>query len=438
VHLVRLGEPPSEVSADVRAALSTWGPGSTVLGGLALLGIQPPGCPRVDAVIVLPRGLLVVVGVDLPDPAVRLEAPLDERWAIDGWPLTRQDGVVNPAAEALEAATAIAGRLQAMRAEPLPVSTVIAVGPYVSQVVQPSGDLHRGVRVLHPSHTTMLAAARELATCERPCSVEAAARLVAALGVEGAVVPPAELVREGFPDAVAPTLGTASTMLIPRVPAGPANPAPYLPGRPAAHPVPPVPPEPPARRANPRRLAIVAATVIVLLLIAGVVAAVSSADARGGPADITPQVNAVVDGVTFSRKELVRDTDCAGHASGDVREWLAQHPCTSMRRAVYETAVGSRRISVAVTAIDFADAPTAQACEQVADAPGAGGIADLMRDGYHLPGAASSFDNAARASQWEATEVRFTQAVWAEGASRPDEETLRHLARRALQLPAPS
>jgi len=65
----------------VRAALASWGRGSTVVGGVALIGCQPDGCDGpVDAVVVLPRGVLVVLGVDLPDPAVRLDAPLAGQW----------------------------------------------------------------------------------------------------------------------------------------------------------------------------------------------------------------------------------------------------------------------------------------------------------------------------------------------------------------------
>lgn len=80
MRLVRLGAETSRVGADVRAALVSWGRADTVLGGIALLGVTPTGCPRpVEAVILLPRGVVVVVGVDLPDPAVRLEAPLDRK-----------------------------------------------------------------------------------------------------------------------------------------------------------------------------------------------------------------------------------------------------------------------------------------------------------------------------------------------------------------------
>ena len=51
--------------------------------------------------MVLPRGVLVIAGVDLPDPAMRLDAPLTGAWKTDGWPLVRPgDRAPNPAAEA--------------------------------------------------------------------------------------------------------------------------------------------------------------------------------------------------------------------------------------------------------------------------------------------------------------------------------------------------
>jgi hypothetical protein len=78
---------------------------------------------------------------------------------------------VNPAKEALAAARAVTTALEARALAPIPVSTIVAVGPYVGQVVQSTGDLHQGVRVLHPDPRSMLTATRELAVAARPCSV---------------------------------------------------------------------------------------------------------------------------------------------------------------------------------------------------------------------------------------------------------------------------
>ena len=213
MRLVRLGGETSRVGADVRAALTSWGPADTVLGGIALLGVTPLGCPGpVEAVIVVPRGVVIVVGVDLPDPALRLDAPLDAPWRADGWPLVREDGATNPAGEALAAARTVTDVLQRQRQTPVPVSTIVAVGPYVGQVTQPTADLHRGVRVLHPEPRTMLTAMRELAVADRPCSVEQARRLLAALVGDQVPMLIGEVAAEGFVDAVTPDLATASTL----------------------------------------------------------------------------------------------------------------------------------------------------------------------------------------------------------------------------------
>lgn len=88
MRLVRLGQQPSRVADDIRAALASLGRGNTVVGGVALVGVRPiPSVRSVDAVVVLPRGVVVVLGVDLPEPAMKLEAPLAGAWRADGWPL---------------------------------------------------------------------------------------------------------------------------------------------------------------------------------------------------------------------------------------------------------------------------------------------------------------------------------------------------------------
>ncbi|HEX7662414.1 MAG TPA: hypothetical protein VF444_23360 [Pseudonocardiaceae bacterium] len=218
MRLVRLGDQTSQVGSDLRAALSSWGEGDSVLGGVALLGVTPVGCGRpVEAIVLTPRGLVVVVGVDLPDPAIRLEAPLNAPWKADNWPLVRSDGVTNPAGAAMRIAGTVSRVLEQARVEPLPVTTVIAVGPYVQQVVQPAIDMHRGVRVLHPRPKSLLDAVRELTTYKRASSVDNARHVLSTVvGVHTAFTPH-ELIAEGFVDAVTPSMAKEHTTLIPRI-----------------------------------------------------------------------------------------------------------------------------------------------------------------------------------------------------------------------------
>lgn len=422
MRLVRLGGETSQVGADVRAALTSWGPADTVLGGIALLGVTPLGCPGpVEAVIVVPRGVVIVVGVDLPDPALRLDAPLDAPWRADGWPLVREDGAVNPAGEALAAARAVTTALERRRQTPVPVGIVVAVGPYVGQVTQPTADLHRGVRVLHPEPRTMLTAVRELAVADRPCSVEQARRLLTALVGDQVPMLIGEVAAEGFVDAVTPDLATASTTLIPRIPAAGSV-------RPAAS----------ARsgRSGPRWLPLVALGLLAALLIAGVIVALGSGGQAASGGGAPPTLTA--GGLTFQQKGSASAGDCGGHAYGDLKVWLSGKQCTHLARATYQTTSDGQPAAVALAVLTFQDATTAKAFAAEARLPGVGGITDLVKDGSRWAGGPASFDNAAYSVVLRDTSVRLSEAVWISQASNPTDPALSRLASAGAGLPVSS
>lgn len=448
MRLVRLGAETSQVGADVRAAMRSWGPADTVLGGIALLGVTPVGCQRpVEAVVLLPRGVVIVVGVDLPDPAVRLEAPLDAQWKADGWPLVRQDGAVNPAQEALAAAGAVTAILQARQMAPIPVSTIVAVGPYVGQAMQSTGDLHKGVRVLYPDPKSMLTATRELAVADRPCSVEQARRLIGELIGNQVPMLIGEVAAEGFADTVTPDLATANTMIIPRITDGTMPPGRsggnrsggngalgWLRGTPAG---------PAARRKRSGRvrwLPMAALGLLGVLLITGIAVAMAStgsgppAPAASKPAaPVSPPVT--VAGVVFDPKGSSQSGDCAGHAYGDVQVWLTKHTCVDLVRSVYRTTSGGRAAAVALAVVAFPDAATATQFGSEAGTAGTGGITDLVADGGGWPGGPKSFNGAAYTVAVHDTTVRLTEVVWADGASTPTDPALTKLAATSAGLP---
>ncbi|QUH01102.1 hypothetical protein HUO13_09960 [Saccharopolyspora erythraea] len=423
MRLVRLGPELTEVGADIRAALAAWGEGTGVSGGVAVFGCRPPGSPRkLDAVVVLPRGVIVVVGVDLPDPVLKLEAPIQTPWSVDGWPMVRTEGAVNPALEALESASALARSLQTRGAEPLPVTTIVAVGPYVEQVTQPTSDLHRGLRVLHPTTTSMLAAARELATYERDCSVEKARQLLAVLGEEPGALGVAELAAEGFSDDVAPDLAVIDTMLIPKVGGEPA---------PAPAPKPPAA----ARAIVPRHKLIALAAGVVVVL--GVVLALLLGGGSDGPdAQQEEAASQRVDGVSFTERAVRRETDCGRASYGDVQAWLQTRPCTALTRLVFDAEVSQRGAAVAVAIVELPDEGGATELRNLLNTAGTGGVTDLVAAGQRWPGAPDGFDSAAQAVEQTGKQVRIVQAVWSRGYSDPDDVALRSLAERGLRLRA--
>lgn len=407
MRLIRLGGEPSAVGADVRAALSAWGRGCGVLGGVAVFGCTPPGCPRpLDAVLVLPHGVIVVVGVDLTEPALTLEAPLPTPWSVDGWPLVRDRGAVNPGLDALESASGLARGLQSRGVEPLPVTAVVAVGPYVEQVVQPTNDLHRGVRVLRPSTTSMLAAARELAVHERPCPAEAARHLLRALDEQVGRLGIADLAAEGFPDAVSPDLASATTMLLPKaVDEAPPN-------------VAATPPAPTSGRGRRIALIVLAAALLVSGLIA-LLTLTSGAERRNTATG--------VDGVGFHPESSRREVDCARHSFGDVQAWLSEHPCTSVTRRVFTTEISERPAAVAVATVELPATARAEELRELLATAGTGGI---------TPASANrSFDRSARLVERTDSRVRIVRAVWSHGTSDPGDARLRALCERGMRLP---
>jgi hypothetical protein len=428
VRVVRVGEETSAVGADVRAALTSWGRGHSVVGGIALVGVHPNGCDQpVDAVVVLPRGVLVVVGVDLPDPAVRLDAPLSGQWKTDGWPLVRPDGAVNPAADAVRTVTAVRRTLEQAEVEPLPVGTVVAVGPYVSQVHQPTSDLLRGVRILHPEPKTLLTAARELATHQRPCTAEQARAILTALSPDHAGT---DLSGEGFADAAVPEMAAASTTLIPRVetPQGARE-------RATAGKAP--------SRGPVRWLPASAAVLVALLLLTGIVYAVASSSSSDEPTGTTTtrteSSGVRVDGYTFEPMGAVSDTDCAAHAYGDVQVWLERNRCSELVRARYESTSDGKRAAILVAVLRFPESVLAGELNTVAEQPGSGAIADASTEGTPWPGTSKPFfESAAFASGREGNSLKLVQAVWIGAPSTPDDQTLRELATNALQIPSPA
>jgi hypothetical protein len=195
MHQIRRADPPSRIGADLRAALSAIGHGDEVLGGVALLGLNLPGLNLViDAVLVLPRGLIVISGLDLPGPALRLDAPNDGPWLVDGWRLVRPS---NPIGGALAAASAVGARLGAPGAPGLPLSAVVAVGPYVREVVRPDGDSERAPVVLYPTPRLLIRMATKLARAPDRCDIATAGALLGLLA-PGNGVTPEILATEGF------------------------------------------------------------------------------------------------------------------------------------------------------------------------------------------------------------------------------------------------
>jgi hypothetical protein len=433
VRLVRLAQQPSRIADDIRAALASLSRGDTVAGGIALIGVRPlPTGRAVDAIIVLPRGLLIVLGVDLPEPVMRLEAPLTGPWKADGWALATADKTVNPAAGKLALAESITKGLRPKVPETLPIGTILAVGPFVDTVDQPPADVSGSVRVVFPTATSMLAATVSLASAPKPCSAQDARALIKILAPDAPEVTDEMLAAEGFGAVEEGVVAekddplAAITVQLPQVPPPPTpievtTPVPRIT---AATPI-----RPHAAEKAPRWLPLGAIGLLAVLLITAIVLAATS----GGSSTPTTTAAAapppqIVNGITLLERASGTDTQCAAHAIGDVQASLQHSACLTMRRASFEAAVDGRPAAVSVALLTFPDAVTAAAFKAVADTPGGGGMADLADETAKWPHT-PHFDGAAYLSTADGTTVRLVLAAWFDQPSTTNDPALLRAAR---------
>ncbi|MGH3521157.1 MAG: hypothetical protein ACRDQ7_28030 [Haloechinothrix sp.] len=226
MRLLRIGEQGSRVADDIRAALTALGRGESLTGGIALIGVRLPESDQpVDAVLVLPRAVVLVLGVDLPGPAIHLDAPLHSEWQADGWSLVGTGSAINPGSAALETAEAIARRLHASGQVPVPICAILAVGPFAENVRVPDDPPASPVRVVHPRSSTLRSALDSFIAVNgvglSRCTVEQARAIMRVIDPDVPIQPDTVLTHEGF------LAGTAVAVHPTAIPAGqPARTAP--------------------------------------------------------------------------------------------------------------------------------------------------------------------------------------------------------------------
>ncbi|HEX2298177.1 MAG TPA: hypothetical protein VHH34_06620 [Pseudonocardiaceae bacterium] len=209
----------------------------------------------------------------------------------------------------------------------------------------------------------------------------------------------------------------------------------------------PPPRQAPAKPSPPRRWtgrgAKVAACAVLVLVLAAiwawsepeVIAGRPSPDASpgptvpGAPGSPATAVRATPAGDLAERASRT-DTDCAAHSYGQVQKFLTDHPCRSVRRALYTGTEAGEPVVVAVSTVEMASESDAAALQKLADVSGTGNVSDLLREGVTFDGAPSRLRDASYASQLRGPVLVIVEAATVSGAARP----LDALAEAALAL----
>lgn len=470
MRLIRFPERPARVSDDIRASLASFRKGTDTLGGFALLGVQPPGFSRsVDAVVVLPHGVSVIIGIDLPHPAIRLEAPLSAPWILDGWPLVSTDDVVNPAVDALAFAHTVTRRIRDIDAD-VPTGIILAVGPYVAEIEQPASDRTESVRVVYPVTTNMVEPILSLLPAGAyDLNVERADNLLHELSPEVQHRDSAIFTAEGFSPNTqdkpvsttsqdnAPVVGPRKSVSVVSEPHSQEIPTETVPAEPSesspealdnVDPVFTVPKRTPMPHdvrspyavpvPAPRRLqgTVRRAFITVGLLVIVATTAITIANTKS-TSDTAPDEEAKIvtaHGISFTEVAAASESRCADHAVGDIEVFLEDSECRNLQRRSFSTDIAGKNIAVSVTTVDFTEEDQALAFHTLANTPGTGIIPDLALENDRWPDPVPTFDNAAYATRHEGNTVRIVQATVRGSASDPDDPNLVEITNTALTI----
>ena len=142
----------------------------------------------------------------------------------------------------------------------------------------------------------------------------------------------------------------------------------------------------------------------------------------------------VVDGVSWTQQVVATDPTCEGHAYGLAVQFLRDHPCVRLDRALWSGDVGGSAMVASVAVVRMGDAASASAFKALVDSSGTGNVADLLREGRGFAGAPASLGNAGYGSTQVGESVVIAETAPGAGSGSVGESTLDRVARQATGL----
>ncbi|CCG02213.1 hypothetical protein [Blastococcus saxobsidens] len=156
--------------------------------------------------------------------------------------------------------------------------------------------------------------------------------------------------------------------------------------------------------------------------------------APSGPA---PGEVRTVDGTAYTLQAVQVDDTCAGHAYGQVAEFLAATDCTGLARALYSASVEGAPVVVSVSRVAMADTAIARELRELTDTDGSGNVSDLLREGVTYAGGPAKLSSAQYASAVSGPTVTVVETAWANPATTGSVAALDKAASDGLALPVP-
>jgi len=144
-----------------------------------------------------------------------------------------------------------------------------------------------------------------------------------------------------------------------------------------------------------------------------------------------------VGGTQYTAQAVQVEDTCAGHAYGEVANFLATTDCVGLSRALYSAVVDGRPVVVSVSRVAMADPASARDLRSLADRNGSGNVNDLLREGVTYPGGPAKLSSAEYASAVSGPSVTIVESSWADPASAGSTAVLDRVATDGLALSVP-
>jgi hypothetical protein len=162
----------------------------------------------------------------------------------------------------------------------------------------------------------------------------------------------------------------------------------------------------------------------------------SSAAATTAPGPVAGDVQDVA-GVEYTVRAVQVDDTCAGHAYGEVADFLGGTDCTGLSRAIYSAETGAGAVVVSVIRVQMPDTATARDLRALTDRNGSGNVSDLLREGVGYAGGPEELSRAEYASALSRATVTIVESAWVDPAAAGSSSELDRVASDALALRVP-
>jgi hypothetical protein len=112
-----------------------------------------------------------------------------------------------------------------------------------------------------------------------------------------------------------------------------------------------------------------------------------------------------------------QETDCAGHSTGLVKNYLAGHSCSQLTRSLYTASLtNGQKVVTSVAVVQMSSAADASALKKISDKDGSGHVKDLVEDGVVIPGGPGSLQDAGYYSMTKDSRLIVVMTEYVDGS----------------------